>query len=521
MKKIALVLGSLIILTILGQGVFAEEHFCKFSEPVDLEYLFDDGTILAICLEADAFAIEVFLTTEEDGVLTMTIPRNVLDVRNPDCTDKIYQVFGDIGEPKVFETNTTTDSRTIEIHYNSQEVREFLVITTDVGIGKGYKLGNECSEESFGDELDLDYGEYVSPGNVWVEITHSAANPPPWSKWSGQYLKKYYPEEYKKISDEFDLIQKFYGQYDITILDVIKSQKNAQVCEAVGCLFGTYHLLIPEEGSEKFQNIDFKQMVFKTIPSPKKQIKIGINPNDVTCNEGLELIFKSTDGSPACVKPKTAEKLIERGWADSQYRILPTKINTDEIEKIWMEFFPVSCLAFDCSDDFLMGKSIEPKNNFNINLFTGFKKFDENGWDNRIQINSTLINDNFMKKYNIQIFDVKFYPTKQSVCEWGECVDQYSLYLQVSESDVNKMRELDFIISTEDALNYVDTTRFWNFIPVEAYTCGDVDCKFVNGDSNCPSTLRGYLIKENNELVTPQERFILELVEIDYSQCLM
>jgi len=54
-----------------------------------------------------------------------------------------------------------------------------------------------------------------------------------------------------------------------------------------------------------------------TVLSPLKQIAGGILPYEIECKEGLELIFKSTDGSPACVKPKTAEKLIERGWAST------------------------------------------------------------------------------------------------------------------------------------------------------------------------------------------------------------
>ncbi len=49
--------------------------------------------------------------------------------------------------------------------------------------------------------------------------------------------------------------------------------------------------------------------------SPKKQLEFGVTPVDIICKEGLELIFKSSDNSPACVKPATAEKLIERGWA--------------------------------------------------------------------------------------------------------------------------------------------------------------------------------------------------------------
>ncbi len=54
----------------------------------------------------------------------------------------------------------------------------------------------------------------------------------------------------------------------------------------------------------------------KYLP-PLKQINNGITPTGVLCNEGLELILKLTDNSPACVKPVTAEKLIARGWAIS------------------------------------------------------------------------------------------------------------------------------------------------------------------------------------------------------------
>ena len=49
------------------------------------------------------------------------------------------------------------------------------------------------------------------------------------------------------------------------------------------------------------------------IQSPKHQLESGIVPEGIVCKEGLKLIFKH-DNSPACVKPSTAEKLIERGW---------------------------------------------------------------------------------------------------------------------------------------------------------------------------------------------------------------
>ncbi len=48
--------------------------------------------------------------------------------------------------------------------------------------------------------------------------------------------------------------------------------------------------------------------------SPLKQFQSGISLQHIECRNGLELIFKSSDGSPACVKPDTKIKLVERGW---------------------------------------------------------------------------------------------------------------------------------------------------------------------------------------------------------------
>ena len=50
------------------------------------------------------------------------------------------------------------------------------------------------------------------------------------------------------------------------------------------------------------------------IPSPFKQMKNGVIAEHVVCDETFEKIYKS-DGSPACVKPSSVEKLIQRGWS--------------------------------------------------------------------------------------------------------------------------------------------------------------------------------------------------------------
>jgi len=48
---------------------------------------------------------------------------------------------------------------------------------------------------------------------------------------------------------------------------------------------------------------------------PLKQISDGVAPENVTCTEGLAIVLKSSNSSPACIKPSSVEKLIQRGWA--------------------------------------------------------------------------------------------------------------------------------------------------------------------------------------------------------------
>jgi hypothetical protein len=48
--------------------------------------------------------------------------------------------------------------------------------------------------------------------------------------------------------------------------------------------------------------------------SPRAQVRSGIASTEVVCKEGFELLLKTTDGSPVCVKETNVFKIIERGW---------------------------------------------------------------------------------------------------------------------------------------------------------------------------------------------------------------
>ena len=65
--------------------------------------------------------------------------------------------------------------------------------------------------------------------------------------------------------------------------------------------------------------------------APLRQIAFGVFPNEVKCNQGLELIIKHND-SPACVKLETAEKLEVRGWG-----VMPPPCCKDMPHEVSME----------------------------------------------------------------------------------------------------------------------------------------------------------------------------------------
>lgn len=85
--------------------------------------------------------------------------------------------------------------------------------------------------------------------------------------------------------------------------------------------------------TEKFSKGDFKlEDIPTTIPRiypPLKQYHVGVPGQNIMCNEDLFLVHKY-DGTPACVKPETKQKLIQRGWTGF---ILPSIGSTTKTEK--------------------------------------------------------------------------------------------------------------------------------------------------------------------------------------------
>ena len=70
---------------------------------------------------------------------------------------------------------------------------------------------------------------------------------------------------------------------------------------------------------------------FADVISPRQQMKLEFTAEQVICSEHLVKIIKSTSGKVSCVKPSTAEKLADKGWAKS---LSPEKIEEITTKKL-------------------------------------------------------------------------------------------------------------------------------------------------------------------------------------------
>jgi hypothetical protein len=85
---------------------------------------------------------------------------------------------------------------------------------------------------------------------------------------------------------------------------------NSQIDQILEKLEQAEDLVEYTEESELHESEESEHKVI----APLKQVESGIEPKQVNCGTEMQLIIKNSDDSPACVKPTTAEKLVQLGW---------------------------------------------------------------------------------------------------------------------------------------------------------------------------------------------------------------
>ena len=72
---------------------------------------------------------------------------------------------------------------------------------------------------------------------------------------------------------------------------------------------------------------------FADVISPRQQLKLDFTNDQIICGEGLVKITKSSTGKISCVKPSTAERLAESGWAKQLSEKKLEEIKTKKMTK--------------------------------------------------------------------------------------------------------------------------------------------------------------------------------------------
>jgi len=115
---------------------------------------------------------------------------------------------------------------------------------------------------------------------------------------------------------------------------------------------------------------------YSIVFSPKQQLANGVQPNDVLCKEEFVLIQKSSNNSPACVKPESIPKLNERSWTETEIFQKTIKVsNSDVILRYNIE----NAELVEIYTDHATGSQIfNLKNSQNGQIMMEFPKLNEN-----------------------------------------------------------------------------------------------------------------------------------------------
>src|SRR5437867_174158 len=100
---------------------------------------------------------------------------------------------------------------------------------------------------------------------------------------------------------------------------------------------------------------------------PLKLFKLGMAVTDIKCKQDFQLVIKSEDNSPACVKLQTAEKLVARGWGYKSLSDIYTRNADPNILSQFQSEIISSQKAIQIVQDYIKEKNLTLSLNTNQN----------------------------------------------------------------------------------------------------------------------------------------------------------
>lgn len=96
----------------------------------DVNYSINGGTVKNMLIDKDIFALIVIIESENDGSITLEMPRDAFDAKKQDQTDDTFIIIIDGIEVPYQETVTNTNSRIITINFEEGDSDIEIIGTT-------------------------------------------------------------------------------------------------------------------------------------------------------------------------------------------------------------------------------------------------------------------------------------------------------------------------------------------------------------------------------------------------------
>ena len=159
--------------------------------------------------------------------------------------------------------------------------------------------------------------------------------------------------------------------------------------------------------------------------SPRAQMLAGLSANQIMCKEGLNLVFKATDGSAICVKASTVYKLIERSWISMGSAFA----QESELETEQVSLEPKTITT---QQDFLPNES-DRAMYFQARISEGLIKYTElvksnffkfTPFKNEIKLNPQIVPENTLPNRPPLRFLLETLPSKENI-NYYQAIDDY------------------------------------------------------------------------------------------------
>lgn len=295
MNKIITGILTIIVLSSMPMVFADSDRDTKLEFAVTLEETLGHFWALEMNLDENNAELAIVHATHPISELYETMSEHL--EATPDFDQKLKQTLLELRE------KASTDVNREEAQVAIDDAKEIIQEAQEIVVGHELSDEVEFNMQLINGLLEtskVEYKEAIEDGLIveMAEFQDGSA-----FVWQSQQI-------FKSIETDFDPIDsERINEYFEQIWSGFNNRANPNdVADSIDAVIYEFEEL---SGIQSVAS-DHEEEVFGTL-APLKQLKEGVEPEDIQCKSIMELVFKPS-GDPACVKILSVQKLVNRGW---------------------------------------------------------------------------------------------------------------------------------------------------------------------------------------------------------------